>query len=130
MTLLGRSATCLPWPTPVQSGAVVATVRHESQLRFEVREFRRASATVNPMTPAAASALVRSGVYRRTRNPDLGMLLMLAGWAVWLRSIAAGPLLPLSSLYMNRLQIVPESARWPVGSAGLRGLPTPLRRWI
>jgi protein-S-isoprenylcysteine O-methyltransferase Ste14 len=74
-----------------------------------VREFRRARTTVNPLTPAAASAMVRSGIYRHTRNPMyLGMLLMLAGWAVWLASVAALAVLPAFVLYLNRLQIEPE----------------------
>ena len=38
----------------------------------------------------------------------LGMLLVLAGWAVWLASVAAVAVLPAFVLYMNRLQIEPE----------------------
>jgi protein-S-isoprenylcysteine O-methyltransferase Ste14 len=34
-----------------------------------VVEFRRAKTTVNPTKPEASSSLVRSGIYRRTRNP-------------------------------------------------------------
>ncbi len=110
MTLLARSATGLHWPAPVRfGGALLLFALGAAVAVAGVREFRRASTTVNPMTPAAASALVRSGIYRHTRNPMyLGMLLMLAGWVVWLASIAAGAVLPAFVLYMNRLQIVPE----------------------
>jgi protein-S-isoprenylcysteine O-methyltransferase Ste14 len=110
MTLLARAATGLHWPTPVRSGAGLLLFATGVAVALAgVREFRRASTTVNPMTPAAASALVRCGIYRRTRNPMyLGMLLMLAGWAVWLASVAAGAVLPAFVLYMNRLQIEPE----------------------
>ena len=74
-----------------------------------VVQFRRASTTVNPMTPEASSSLVVSGVYRRTRNPMyLGFLLALAGWAAFLASFAALMVLPLFVAYMNRFQIVPE----------------------
>ena len=32
-------------------------------------EFNRAKTTVNPTKPDSASSLVRTGIYRRTRNP-------------------------------------------------------------
>jgi protein-S-isoprenylcysteine O-methyltransferase Ste14 len=74
-----------------------------------VVSFRRAGTTVNPLQPAAASQLVVSGIYRRTRNPMyLGMLLVLLGWGVFLANaiafLAATAFIPL----MNRLQIGPE----------------------
>lgn len=74
-----------------------------------VVSFRRVGTTVNPLQPAAASQLVVSGIYRRTRNPMyLGMLLVLLGWGVFLRNglafIPAAAFIPL----MNRLQIGPE----------------------
>ena len=74
-----------------------------------VLEFRRARTTVNPTTPQATSSMVRSGIYRHTRNPMyLGMLLVLTGWAVWLANPAAAALLPAFFLYINRFQIEPE----------------------
>ncbi len=74
-----------------------------------VVSFRRAGTTVDPLHPAAASQLVVSGIYRRTRNPMyLGMLLLLVGWGVFLGNglafISAAAFIPL----MNRLQIGPE----------------------
>ncbi len=74
-----------------------------------VASFRRAGTTVNPLQPAAASQLVVSGIYHRTRNPMyLGMLLVLLGWGVFLGNvltfIPAAAFIPL----MNRLQIGPE----------------------
>ena len=74
-----------------------------------VLEFRRARTTVNPTTPQAASSMVRSGIYRYTRNPMyLGMLLVLAALAAWLANPAAGAVLPAFLLYINRYQIEPE----------------------
>ena len=72
-------------------------------------EFRKARTTMNPMRPDAASALVRGGVFRRTRNPMyLGMAIVLLGWAVYL----AHPLpllgIPCFIAYLNRFQIAPE----------------------
>ncbi len=74
--------------------------------------FRRSKTTFDPMRPERASALVRSGIYRVTRNPMyLGMLLRLAGWAAWLAHWPAalvGP--PLLVVLLNRWQITPEEA--------------------
>ncbi len=71
--------------------------------------FRQARTTVNPMRPDAASSLVETGIYRFTRNPMyLGLLLVLAGWAVHLSNAIAVAGLPLFVLYINRFQIVPE----------------------
>ena len=72
-------------------------------------EFRRARTTFNPLAPQRARTVVTSGVYRHTRHPMyLGMLIVLAGWAVWLGSAAALLGLPLSVLLLNGLQIGPE----------------------
>jgi protein-S-isoprenylcysteine O-methyltransferase Ste14 len=71
--------------------------------------FVRARTTWHPTHPERASALVIGGVYRWTRNPMyLGLLLVLAGWAAWLASLA--PLLAIGAwlLVMTRLQIEPE----------------------
>lgn len=74
-----------------------------------VGEFRRAATTVNPLSPEASSRLVTGGVYRYTRNPMyLGMLLVLAGWAVALSHLSAPLWLMGYAAYMNRFQIVPE----------------------
>ena len=67
--------------------------------------FMRARTTVNPLRPAATSALVVSGVYRLTRNPMyLGLLLVLVAWANGVAYLLA----PLFVLYIGRFQIVPE----------------------
>lgn len=73
--------------------------------------FARSRTTVNPLAPQRARALVTGGVYRYTRNPMyLGMLLALAGWAVWLGNAAALLALPLFVAVLNTLQIRPEEA--------------------
>lgn len=94
--------------------------------------FRRARTTVNPLQPAAASHLVVSGIYRRTRNPMyLGMLLVLLGWGVFLAHppamLLAATFIPL----MNRLQIIPEerflAARF---GADFTAYQSAVRRWL
>jgi protein-S-isoprenylcysteine O-methyltransferase Ste14 len=97
-----------------------------------VRSFRRAGTTVNPMTPGSASSLVRSGIYRLTRNPMyLGFLLVLTGWAILLANALAflGP--PAFVLYLNRFQIAPEeralASRFGPAYAVYKGQ---VRRWL
>jgi protein-S-isoprenylcysteine O-methyltransferase Ste14 len=71
--------------------------------------FRLAKTTVNPLKPEKASSLVRSGIYRFTRNPMyLGLLFVLLAGAMFLSSAWAlvGPLAFV--LYINRFQIAPE----------------------
>lgn len=71
--------------------------------------FIRAHTTFNPMKPSSASSLVRSGIYRFTRNPMyLGLLFVLIGWALYLANILAFLFLPAFIFYMNRFQIEPE----------------------
>ena len=74
-----------------------------------VLAFRRARTTLNPTRPEQASSLVRSGVYRVTRNPMyVGLLCVLVAWAVFLSSAWAllGPVVYV--LYIGRFQIAPE----------------------
>jgi protein-S-isoprenylcysteine O-methyltransferase Ste14 len=74
-----------------------------------VYEFQKAKTTVNPTTPAAATAIVASGVYRISRNPMyVGFLLALTGWATFLAHPLPFLLLPVFVAYMNRFQISPE----------------------
>mgnify|MGYP001636531653 FL=1 len=71
--------------------------------------FLKAKTTVNPTQPGNTSAMVTSGVYRLSRNPMyLGLLLVLAGWAVVLSHILAFLFLPVFVAYLNRFQITPE----------------------
>ena len=74
-----------------------------------VVSFRIAKTTVNPLSPAAASALVTSGIYQLSRNPMyLGALILLVGWAAFLANALGFILVPSFVLYMNRFQIGPE----------------------
>lgn len=71
--------------------------------------FRGQRTTVDPRTPDAATSVVAGGVYGVTRNPMyVGMLLALAGWALWLANAAAIVLVVPFPIYLTRFQIVPE----------------------
>jgi len=75
-----------------------------------VLQFRSSRTTIDPMNPGKASALVTSGLYRRTRNPMyLGMLLLLLSWALVQGSLVSVVVTLLTFVpYMNRFQIQPE----------------------
>ncbi|MDE2154966.1 MAG: isoprenylcysteine carboxylmethyltransferase family protein [Xanthomonadaceae bacterium] len=94
--------------------------------------FRRARTTVNPMRPAAASAIVSHGVYAVTRNPMYaGLACLLGGWAVYLGSPWAGLGPVVLVAWLTRFQIMPEEKVL----AGLFGADyaayrAKVRRWI
>ncbi len=97
-----------------------------------VVSFRRAGTTVNPLQPAAASSLVISGIYRRTRNPMyLGLLLVLLGWGALLANALAFVFTAAFIFLMNRLQILPEerilAARFGTAFTDYQSA---VRRWI
>jgi protein-S-isoprenylcysteine O-methyltransferase Ste14 len=74
-----------------------------------VLAFRKASTTVDPRSPQSTSQVVRSGIYRFTRNPMyLGMLVVLVAWMVWLSNAGAVAVPIFFALYITRWQIVPE----------------------
>ncbi len=71
--------------------------------------FRRIRTTVHPGHPEKASSIVADGIYRVSRNPMyLGLLLLLAGWALLLGDFANIALLAFFVVYMNQFQIKPE----------------------
>ncbi|KXK01424.1 MAG: S-isoprenylcysteine methyltransferase-like protein [Acidobacteria bacterium OLB17] len=74
-----------------------------------VLTFRRAGTTIDPRVPEKAASVVVHGIYRYTRNPMyLGILTVLAGWALYLSNAAAIVLLAGFVAYMMRFQIIPE----------------------
>lgn len=71
--------------------------------------FHRCGTTLNPLKPQLASTLVTSGPYRYSRNPIyIGMVLILAGWGVYLQNLASLFCVLVFVLYINRFQIFPE----------------------
>lgn len=71
--------------------------------------FRRSHTTFNPLQPSKASQLVIHGPFRFTRNPMyLGFVLMLTGCALSLDNCFACLGIPLFTLIVTFLQIIPE----------------------
>ena len=76
-----------------------------------LREFKVVDTTVNPQEPESATALVSAGIFGRTRNPMyVGLLLILAGWGVWLGSLSNLVVILLFIVVITELQIKPEEA--------------------
>ena len=97
-----------------------------------IREFNKASTTVNPLKPDEASSLVTTGVFRRTRNPMyVGLFLILTGWMVWLESLGNLLMLAVFVLVLTELQIKPEerALRQLFGEEYVRYC-SQVRRWI
>jgi protein-S-isoprenylcysteine O-methyltransferase Ste14 len=97
-----------------------------------VAAFRRRRTTVHPQHPEKTSAVVSHGVYRWTRNPMyLGILLVLAGWALFLAHAVALIALPIFVTYMNRFQIRPEERILEAKfGAPFTAYMAAVRRWI
>jgi protein-S-isoprenylcysteine O-methyltransferase Ste14 len=97
-----------------------------------VAQFKRAKTTVNPTKPDAASSLVRTGIYARTRNPMyVGFVLILAAWAVAVGNVASFLMLPAFIVYMNHFQIKPEErALASIFGDEFKAYCSEARRWI
>ena len=97
-----------------------------------VRAFDRARTTVDPLRPERASALVTSGIYRRTRNPMyVALAIALLAWAFWLAHPLA--LLGVAAFVglMNRCQIAPEErALQALFGAEFERYCSEVRRWL
>lgn len=74
-----------------------------------VMAFRSAKTTVNPLKPESASSLVKSGIYRFSRNPMyVGFALFLVSWAFYLGSNLTMFGVLGFVLFITRYQILPE----------------------
>ena len=95
-------------------------------------EFRRAKTTLNPTKPGRSSSLVKTGIYRHTRNPMyLGFLAMLVAWAMGMGNVVSFLVLPAFVIYLNRFQIEPEErALISIFGDEFRAYSSDVRRWI
>ena len=73
---------------PVVEAQVAAAVFAVLGLALEVAgvlEFRKFKTTINPLKPDEASFIVKTGVFRFSRNPMyVGMVCLLVGWTFFL----------------------------------------------
>jgi len=94
--------------------------------------FLKAKTTINPLKPEKATHLVRSSIYRHTRNlMYLGMLALLLAWSAYLAHPAPFAALPLFVLYINCFQIAPEErAMARLFGAEFDDHRRRLRRWL
>lgn len=110
MWLLARSMPSMRFDFPGRHGVALALVALGTAISIAgVISFRRARTTTNPLRPDAASALVVTGIFTRTRNPMyLGFATTLLAWGAWLAHPAA--LLAVAGFvaWIDRFQIEPE----------------------
>lgn len=97
-----------------------------------VWSFRQAHTTVNPLKPDAASSLVRTGVYRYSRNPMyVGFALLLLAWACYLAAPWALLGVLAFVLYIHRFQIAPEErALAQIFGDEFQRYSAQVRRWL
>ena len=97
-----------------------------------VWSFRKACTTVNPWRPENASTLVRSGIFRYSRNPMyLALLVALVGWGLFLANPFSLALTVLFVVFLNHSQIQPEERTLrAVFGAEFEQYCREVRRWI
>jgi len=119
----------LPYAAKIAS--VVAAIA-ASIIAAAIISFRRASTTVDPLHPDAASALVQSGVFRWSRNPMyVGLTGMLLAGAVYLQSAAGFVISLLFATVITMWQIKPEEqALRELFGAAYADYCKRVRRWV
>lgn len=115
----------VPWPL----GGAIAAIGLAIILAAEQR-FRKTGE--NPIPWTGTGAIIETGIYRMTRNPMyLGMAMMQAGLALWLESLWALLLVPVSIAIIQTLVIATEEAYLlATFGEGYSGYCQRVRRWI
>jgi len=116
--------------TPVTLLGIVPLVSGVLLILISAGLFRRRNTTLNPY--GESSALVQDGLYRYSRNPMyLGMLLVLAGTAVWLGHVLPFAALPVFMAVVSRQTIRHEEQALEAhfGDA-YRAYRQRVRRWL
>lgn len=94
--------------------------------------FRKANTTVNPTQPENATRLVRTGIYRISRNPMyIGFFLWLLACAVFIGNVLNLFLLPVFVILVNKLYILPEEkALQKLFDSEFLNYKKQVRRWL
>ena len=96
----------------VVAKTIVVTLLVVTGVSFDLSglvNFFRVKTTINPMRPHKASALVKTGIYRITRNPMyVGLAFNLSAWCIYLDSPFALVGVAGFILYIHAFQILPE----------------------
>ncbi len=110
MWLLARVTPTFAMPGALRLGAAgVLALAGIGIALAGVIALSRAKTTVTPINPDKTTAMVTSGIFRRTRNPMyVGLLFVVAAWAVFLSAPWALVGLPAFAFYIGRFQIAPE----------------------
>lgn len=97
-----------------------------------VIQFAIQSTSVNPHKPDHASSIVKTGVYRLSRNPMyLGMFIILLAAVLKIGHPPGLIVLPFYVWYMNRFQIIPEEKTMEEKFGDeYRSYKENVRRWI
>jgi protein-S-isoprenylcysteine O-methyltransferase Ste14 len=130
---ISKLAPLLPMPNDLRLGLAMAIVLVGVGFSVAgVLAFRRARTTLDPTKPEQASSLVRSGVYRVTRNPMyVGLACILVAWAVFLSSAWALLGAVAYVLYIGRFQIAPEErALAKLFGSEYANYQAKVRRWL
>jgi protein-S-isoprenylcysteine O-methyltransferase Ste14 len=133
MWLAAQLVPSFAWPAPARIGGALALAGAGAALDIAALvAFLRAHTTVNPLRPGAASSLVVTGIYRRSRNPMyVGAALLLVAWATFLANAAAYLLVPVFVLYLTRFQIIPEERLLAdIFGPRYRSYRETVRRWL
>jgi protein-S-isoprenylcysteine O-methyltransferase Ste14 len=110
MMWLGSRSAVPFWRPDWLRGVTIATgVAGLVIIALAILSLRRASTTVSPTRPDRSRALVRTGVFRLSRNPIyLGALLVLLAFGLHLWQPQALVAVPLWAAWVHRFQILPE----------------------
>ena len=101
-------ALSIPWPGR-EIVAWVLMIVGAVVIFAGLASFARHKTTANPFKPEAASSLVDTGIYGRTRNPMyVGVAMVLIGYAAFLSHPLALFAAFLFPAYIGRFQIAPE----------------------
>ena len=95
-------------------------------------EFKKQKTTLNPLMPEESTTLVKTGVFKFSRNPIyLSLLNLLIAFSIYLGSFLGLFIIPLFVIYMNLFQIEPEEkAMLKLYGKEFENYCSKVRRWI